>query len=81
MPVKYGNKHTYVGMDILLPGNEEVKISMIDYLKQCIIALGEDCTGTANTPAGAHIFESNPDGIALKKTKRKTLDSTYCSWQ
>ena len=48
---------------------------MIDYLKECMIALGEDCTSAANTPAVAHIFESNPDGIALKRKQRKTLHS------
>ena len=73
MTVTHRKEHTYVGMDILFQGNREVKISMIDYLKECIIVLGEDCTGVANTPAGAHIFESNPDGIALIKCKRRTL--------
>ena len=58
-------------MDILFPENREVKISMIDYLKECNIALGEDCSCVANTPAGAHIFESNLEGIALIESKRK----------
>jgi len=75
MTVTHGNKHTYVGMDIYFPGNGEVKISMIDYLKECIIALGEDCSAAANTPAGARIFDSNPDGTPLSETKRKTLHS------
>ena len=75
MTVTHGNKHTYVGMDIYFPGNREVKISMIDYLKECIIALGEDCSAAANTPAGSRIFDSDPDGTLLNENKRKTLHS------
>ena len=68
----HGAKHAYVGMNIFFLGNGEVKISMINYLKECIIALDEDCTGIDGTPAGSH---GDPNCAPLIKSKRKTLHS------
>ena len=73
MTVTYGNKHTYNVMDIFFPGNREVKISMIDYLKECIIPLGEGCFVVDTMPAGARIFDSDPEGTLLNEKRRKTL--------
>ena len=61
MTVTHGNRHTYVGMDIHFKGNREVTIVMSDYFIECIADFGEDCSKVVATPAGNHIFESNPD--------------------
>jgi len=75
MTVMYGIKHTYLGMDIFFPGNGEVMISMIECLKECIITLAEVCSAMATTPAGARIFNSNPEGTLLNEERQKTLHS------
>ena len=75
MTVTHGAKHTYVGMDIEFKGDGEVKILMIDYLKESIEAFPEDCTtaNKVNTPAASHLFEVNEDCPKLNETDRKIL--------
>ena len=73
MTVTHGDNHTYVGMDIHLKRNREVTIAMINYLIECIADFGEDCSKVVATPAGNHIFESNPDCPKLTGAKRKKL--------
>ena len=75
MTVTHGNSHTYVGMDIHFKGNREVTIVMSNYLIECIADFGEDCSKVVATPAGNHIFESNPDFPKLTEAKRKKLHS------
>ena len=76
MTVTHGNSHTYVGMDIHFKGNREVTIVMSDYLIECIADFVEDCSKVVATPAGNHIFESNPDCPKLTEVKRKKLHSS-----
>ena len=71
--VTHGDSHTYVGMDIHFKGNREVTIAMIDYLIECISDFGEVCSTVVATPAGNHIFESNPDCPKLTEAMRKKL--------
>jgi hypothetical protein len=75
MTVTHGDTHTYVGMDIHFKGNREVTIAMIDYLTECIEDFGEDCSAIVATPAGRHVFESNPDCLKLSEERRKKLHS------
>ena len=75
MTVTHGNSHTYVGMDIHFKVNREVTVNMSDYLIECIADFVEDCSKVVATPAGNHIFESNPDFPKLTEAKRKKLHS------
>jgi hypothetical protein len=51
MVVKRGDTHVYVGMNVHFLGNGEVKITMSDYIKECLEDFPSDCTGTVRTPA------------------------------
>eukprot|EP00980_Cylindrotheca_fusiformis_P011531 scaffold2712_cov143-Cylindrotheca_fusiformis.AAC.5 len=73
MTVTRGNKHTYIGMDIEFPGNGEVKILMMDYIREAIEAFPEDCTRRAVTPATNSLFKINPDATKLPEEKRELL--------
>ena len=75
MTVTHGDSHTYIGMDIHFKGNREVTIAMIDYLTECIDDIDEDCSTVVATPAGYHVFESNPDCPKLTEEKRKKVHS------
>eukprot|EP00980_Cylindrotheca_fusiformis_P017509 scaffold5491_cov132-Cylindrotheca_fusiformis.AAC.2 len=45
MTITRGSKHTYIGMDIEFPpGNREVQILMMDYIREAIEAFPEDCS-------------------------------------
>eukprot|EP00980_Cylindrotheca_fusiformis_P003695 scaffold819_cov157-Cylindrotheca_fusiformis.AAC.2 len=75
MTVTRGNKHTYIGMDIKFPGNGEVKILMMDYIREAIKAFPEDCSRRAVTPATNSLFKINPDATKLPEEKRELLHS------
>eukprot|EP00980_Cylindrotheca_fusiformis_P018032 scaffold5767_cov92-Cylindrotheca_fusiformis.AAC.4 len=75
MTVTRGNKPTYIGMDIEFPGNGEVKILMMDYIREAIEAFPEDCSRRAVTPATNSLFKINPDATKLPKEKRELLHS------
>lgn len=75
MVVTYGNKHTYVGMDIEYTGNGEAKITMISYLKEALDAFPEDCTANANTPAASHLFEVNQECPKISEPDRQNMHS------
>jgi hypothetical protein len=61
MRVSRGKMHEYLGMtfNFVTPG--EVKVNMIDYLKEVIRDFPEVITGLATTPAGYRVFEVRPN--------------------
>jgi predicted Rdx family selenoprotein len=75
MVVTYGNKHTYVGMDIDYTGNGEAKIIMNGYIKEALQAFPEDCTKAAKTPGGTHLFEIDENCAKIYEKNRKILHS------
>ena len=50
MNVTYGNKHTYLRMDIEIE-DRKVVIKMSDYLEECILAYGEPINSVATSLA------------------------------
>jgi hypothetical protein len=75
MVVTYGDKHTYVGMNIEFTGNGEVQIRMPEYLTEAIEAFTEDCSKAVATPAAAHLFEIDNECVKLDESDRKNLHS------
>lgn len=57
MTVKRGPQHTFIGMDFELTKDKKVKITMTEYIKECIAAFGEEIKGSAKTPAKQKLFE------------------------
>ena len=51
-------------MDLDYTGHKNVKISMIKYLRKIFIAIPEEITETAETPAGEHLFKVASEGMA-----------------
>jgi hypothetical protein len=68
MRVSRGKKHAYLGMDLDYSNDEEVKITMINYLKGILENFPEAIVKRAATPAADHIFTIRPEGEC------KTLD-------
>jgi len=67
MTIKRGKKHTFVGMDIEFIENGKVKITLEDYIKDCINDVKDDVEGTATTPADKGWFEINECSPKLSK--------------
>jgi hypothetical protein len=75
MVVKRGDTHVYVGMNVHFPGNGEAKITMSDYIKECIDVFAENCTGTVCSPAAEHLFQVDEACPKLDEPRRKLLHS------
>jgi hypothetical protein len=73
MVVKRGDTHVYVGMNIHFPGNGEAKITMSEYIKECVEDFPDDCTGTVRTPAAEHLFHVDEACPKLEEPRRKIL--------
>mmetsp|Transcript_17391 Transcript_17391/g.36461 ORF Transcript_17391/g.36461 Transcript_17391/m.36461 type:complete len:230 (+) Transcript_17391:3553-4242(+) len=54
--VSRGTSHDYLGMMLLYPNNQ-VRISMADYVKKVINGFIEDISGSASTPARENLFK------------------------
>ena len=67
MTIKRGKKHTFVGMDIEFIKDRRVKISMIDYIKECMSVYGEDKLKNRRTPAGHDLFDTNDESPQLNE--------------
>jgi Reverse transcriptase (RNA-dependent DNA polymerase) len=75
MTVTRGDSHVYVGMNIHFPGNGEVKVTMNEYIKECVEDFPEDCTGTVRSPAAEHLFQVDEACPKIDETRRKLLHS------
>jgi hypothetical protein len=62
-------------MDIEYTEQGEAKILMKGYLEEAIKEFTEECTHSAHTPAGAHLFEVNDECSKLNEDDRKLLHS------
>ena len=72
MQVKRGKFHTFVGMNLELTSNKEIRITMPSYLEECIStfeATGEDVYGAANTPAKTTLFHVDDGDAQLDERK------------
>ncbi len=57
MTVTRGQKHTFLGMDLVFNDDGTVRISMSKYVKDAITVFGEDVSKGVTTPAQQDIFE------------------------
>jgi hypothetical protein len=64
------NNHDYLGMDLDLSNAGEVKIAMINYLKEVLEDFPEICVGSSRTPATKNLF------IFRLDTKNKLLEES-----
>eukprot|EP00957_Ditylum_brightwellii_P032859 2491532-Ditylum_brightwellii.AAC.1 len=55
--ISRGKHHDYLGMNLDFSEKGKVKISMVPFLKKAIEEFPEAITGTAATPAAAHLFD------------------------
>jgi hypothetical protein len=70
-----GNKHTYVGMDIIFLGDGTVIIDMKSYLTEALNDFPEELTKVVTSPAANHIFDVDPNCKKLPEVKREKLHS------
>ena len=56
MSVTTGSVHSYCYMKLIFKG-KQVKIEMIDYLKDTVAEFPENCEVTITNPAAMHLFE------------------------
>lgn len=68
--VSRGKVHDYLGMNLDYTDRGKVKISMVPFLKQVIDEFPEAITGSAASPAAAHLFDVRDDA------ERTILDET-----
>jgi hypothetical protein len=61
MRISRGNVHNYLGMNLNVESPGEVKVTMIDYLKEVTNDFPEVITRSAATTATDHMFEIHPD--------------------
>ena len=72
MSTTYGNKHTYLGMDLTIE-NGEITIDMKEYLKECIVAYGEGINSATKTPGMKNLLNVNKESPALSTKKAETF--------
>jgi hypothetical protein len=69
MVVQRGEVHDYLGMTIDLSNSGKVMIKMTDYVKGILDELPSEMNGTANTPAGPNLFETDEGSPKLSKSE------------
>ena len=71
MTVNIDKEHTYVGMNILYPGNGEAIVSMKDHVREAIDDFPESCDSGATSPAPTHLFQVSTELPPISETNRK----------
>jgi hypothetical protein len=61
MRLSRGKQHDYLEMDLDFKVKGEVQVTMIPFLKGVITDFPEEITGTATSPAAAHLFDVRGD--------------------
>jgi hypothetical protein len=61
MHVSRGLVHDYLGMTIYYTTKGEVKVTMVDYIKEVLVDFPGVIDGTAPMPASEHLFDVRPD--------------------
>ena len=70
MSVTTGSVHSYCGMKLIFK-DRQVEIEMIDYLKDTVTELPENCDVTITTPAASHLFDVNEKQEKLDHEKKQ----------
>ena len=71
MTVKRGPSHTFIGRDFELTNNKRVKITVKEYIKECIAAFGEPIEGEAKTLAKHNLFQRSTNEMEEKLNEEK----------
>ena len=72
MTVTRGKNHNFVGMDLEFTDDGKVKILMKEYIKECMVAFGEELNKGVNTPAKHDLF-SVGDLTRMTESKMDTF--------
>ena len=67
MTVTRGKLHNFVGMDVQMTDDREVKKTMDQYIKECIMAYGESSIKAKKTPAKHDLFDVDSKARRLNK--------------
>jgi histone deacetylase 1/2 len=74
--VSYGDKHTYLGMDLDYSEKGKCRITMPGYTREVIDAFPEVINGSAATPAADHLFQTREDGKKLPEEQATAFHRT-----
>jgi hypothetical protein len=69
LKITHGKHHTYLGMDITFKDNGTLQVRMKEYLKEAIVASGEDVSKRVSTPAQRNLFEIDETSKKLSTDK------------
>ena len=70
MTVKRGKKHTFVGVDIEFSNDQTVKLSVNNFVEECISVYGSEVKKSAATPAKGNLFEDNEGDDTIRLCRR-----------
>ena len=76
MTVSRGKKHKYLGMDLDFTMKGEVKVTMVDYTKECIKIFDKVAPlelGTKSSAAVSNFFEVDEDSKKLSPRKAEVF--------
>eukprot|EP00957_Ditylum_brightwellii_P171293 13039681-Ditylum_brightwellii.AAC.1 len=68
--------HDYLGMVLNFSKKGEVRISMIDYIKETIEDFPEAIEGTVATPAADHLFKVNKNAMPLDEEMARAFHTS-----
>ena len=69
MTVTRGKAHNFVGMDLEFRDDGTCAISMMEYIKECFVAYGEEIGKGVNTPSKRDLFHIDGEAKALSEAK------------
>ena len=78
MNVSRGKKHKYLGMDLDFTTKGEVKVTMVDYTKECIKIFDKVAPlelVTKSSAAASNLFEVDEDSEKLSPRKAEAFHS------
>jgi len=73
MRITRGKIHDYLGMTLDFTTRGELRVTMVDYLKQAIEDFPEKIEGSAATPAGNHLFTVRPKDEAQALDEERAM--------
>ena len=85
MTVTRGKRHVFVGIDIEFVADGTLRLSMDDYVKECIEIYGDKINKSAPAPAKGDLFDSDVGMMAEQLTEKEadkliTLQPNYCTY-
>jgi hypothetical protein len=69
LTITRGKRHTYIGIDIDYSEKGTVKLSMKDYIQECIDEFPEDTSSPVTTPASNRLFDVNDNATPLDESR------------